>query len=173
VITHASVDLSAGEATGLIAALQSRFRYSPNESKSGQFLRGAGAGEALEFLTALGDRAHVHLVDKGVFPRHPDRRPAPGRAAVRLTHDQRSAALTLCRARRSAGSDWGVLLAAFVELVRIKRRHRPDRRALERFFQARDALVRDGLGAEAEGVLDGLSRTRVRAVVTRLNARAI
>jgi hypothetical protein len=75
----------------------------------------------------------------------------------------------LYRAKRLAGCDWGVFLAAFVELVRIKRPHRPDRRALERFFQARDALVRDGLGAEAEGVLDGLSRTRVRAVLTRLS----
>jgi hypothetical protein len=63
VITHASVDLSAGEAAGLIAALRSGFRYSPNEFKSGQFLRGPGAGEALEwFLAALGGRAHVHLV---------------------------------------------------------------------------------------------------------------
>ena len=174
VITHASVDLSAGEAAGLIATLRSRFRYMPNEFKSGQFLRGPGAGEALEwFLAALRGRAHVHLVDKEYFlvTRIVDLLLAePSYAAgTRLTQDHRLAALTVYRARRSAGSDWGVFLAAFVELVRIKRGHRPDRRALERFFQARDALVRDGLGAEAEAVLDGLSRTRVRAVLTRLS----
>ena len=90
-------------------------------------------------------------------------------AGTRLTQDHRPAALTVYRAGRSAGRDWGAFLAAFVELVRIKRRHRPDRRALEHFFQARDALVRGGLGAEAAGVLDGLSRTRVLAVLTRLS----
>jgi hypothetical protein len=174
VITHASVDLSTGEAAGLIAALRSGFRFSLNEFKSGQFLRGPRAGEALEwFLAALSGRAHVHLVDKEYFlvTRIVDLLLAePSYAAgTRLTQDHRPAALTLYRAKRSAGSDWGVFLAAFVELVRIKRPHRPDRRALERFFQARDSLVRDGLGAEAEGVLDGLSRTRVRAVLTRLS----
>jgi hypothetical protein len=174
VITHASVDLSTGEAAGLIAALRSGFRFSLNEFKSGQFLRGPRAGEALEwFLAALSGRAHVHLVDKEYFlvTRIVDLLLAePSYAAgTRLTQDHRPAALTLYRAKRLAGSDWGVFLAAFVELVRIKRPHRPDRRALERFFQARDALVRYGLGAQAEGVLDGLSRTRVRAVLTRLS----
>ena len=47
-------------------------------------------------------------------------------------------------------------------------RMQPDRRVVERFFQARDALVRDGLGAQAEVVLDGLSPARVWAVLTRL-----
>ncbi len=174
VITHASVDLCVGEAVELITALRSGFRFSPNEFKSGQFLRSPDAGEALEwFLAALSGRAHVHLVDKEYFlvTRIVDLLLAePSYAAgTRLTQDHRPAALTLYRARRSAGRDWGVFLAAFVELVRIKRRHRPDRRALERFFQARDALVRDGLGAQAEGVLDGLSRTRVWAVLTRLS----
>jgi hypothetical protein len=172
VITHASVDLCVGEAVGLIAALRSGFRCSPNEFKSGQFLRSPKAGEALEwFLAALSGRAHVHLVDKEYFlvTRIVDLLLAePSYAAgTRLTQDHRPAALTLYRAKRLAGSDWGVFLAALVELVRIK--HRPGRRALERFFQARDVLVRDGLGAEAEGVLDGLSRTRVRAVLTRLS----
>ena len=173
VITHASVDLCVGEAVELIAALRSGFRCSLNEFKSGQFLRGPEAGEALEwFLAALSGRAHVHLVDKEYFlvTRIVDLFLAePSYAAgTRLTQDHRPAALTLYRARRSAGRDWGVFLAAFVELVRTKRRHQPDRSVLERFFQARDALARDGLGAQAEGVLDGLSRTRVWAVLTRL-----
>jgi hypothetical protein len=174
VITHASVDLCVGEAVGLIAALRSGFRFSPNEFKSGQFLRSPKAGGALEwFLAALSGRAHVHLVDKEYFlvTRIVDLLLAePSYAAgTRLTQDHRPAALALYRARRSAGSGWGVFLAAFVELVRIKRRHQPDRRALERFFQARDALVRHALGAQAQDVLDRLSRTRVWAVLTRLS----
>ena len=171
VITHASVDLGIGEAVELIAALRSRFRYSPNELKSGRFLRGPEADEALQwFLAALRGRAHVHLVDKEYFlvTRIVDLFLAePSYAAgTRLTQEHRPAALRLYRAGRASGRDWGVFLAAFVELVRIKRRHRPDRRILDRFFQARDALVRDGLGA---GVLDGLSRTRVLAVLTRMS----
>jgi hypothetical protein len=174
VITHASVDLRVDEAVELIAALRSGFRCSPNEFKSGQFLRSPKAGEALAwFLTALSGRAHVHLVDKEYFlvTRVVDLFLAePSYAAgTRLTQDHRPAALALYRARRPAGCDWGAFLAAFVELVRIKRRHRPDLPALERFFQARDALVRDGLGAQAEAVLDGLDQTRVRAVLTRLS----
>jgi hypothetical protein len=173
VITHASVDLRVGEALELIAALRSGFRCSLNEFKSGQFLRGRQAGESLEwFLGALSGRAHVHLVDKEYFlvTRIVDLFLAePSYAAgTRLTQDQRVAALALYRARRSGGRDWGVFLATFVELVRTKRRHQPDHRAVERFLHARDSLVRDGLGATAEGVLDGLTRTRVRAVLTRL-----
>jgi hypothetical protein len=173
VITHASVDLRVGEAAGLISALRSGFRFSPNEFKAGQFLRGTEAGEALEWLlAALRGRAHVHLVDKEYFlvTRIVDFLLAePSYAAgTRLTEDHRAAALSLHRAGRSAGCDRGAFLAAFVELVRVRRRHRPDRQALERFFQARDALVRHGLGAPAEDVLNGLSRTRVWAVLTRL-----
>jgi len=172
VITHGSVDLCVGEAVELIAALRSG-RWSLNEFKSGQFLRGPKAGEALEeFLAALSGRAHVHLVDKEYFlvTRIVDLFLAePSYAAgTRLTQDHRPAALALYRARRSGGRDWGVFLAAFVELVRTKRRHQPDRSVVERFFQARDALAGDGLGAPAEGVLDGLSRPRVWDVLTRL-----
>ena len=174
VLTHASVDLGADEAAELIAALRSRFRFSPSEFKSGQFLRDPGASEALEwFLAALRGRAHVHLIDKEYFlvTRIVDLLLAePSYAAgTRLTQDHRAAALTVYRAGRSAGSHWDVFLAAFVDLVRIKWRHRPDRRALERFFQTRDALVRDGLGAEAEGVLGRLSRTQVWTTLTRLS----
>jgi hypothetical protein len=174
VITHASVDLRVDEAVELIAVLRSGFRCSPNEFKSGQFLRSPKAGEALNwFLAALSGRAHVHLVDKEYFlvTRIIDLFLAePSYAAgTRLTQGNRPAARTVYRAGRSAGDDWVGFLMAFVDLVRIKRRHPPDRRALERFFQARDALARDGLGAQAESVLDGLSRTRVWAVLTRLS----
>ena len=98
VITHASVDLCVGEAVELIAALRSGFRCSPNEFKSGQFLRGPSAGEALEwFLAALSGRAHVHLVDKEYFlvTRIVDLFLAePSYAAgTRLTQDHRPAAL--------------------------------------------------------------------------------
>jgi hypothetical protein len=173
VITHASVDLSVDEAVGLIAALRSGFRFSPNEFKSGQFLRSPKAAGALEwFLAALRGRAHVHLIDKEYFlvTRIVDLFLAePSYAAgTRLSQENRPAARTVYRAGQSAGRDWDAFLAAFVELVRIKRRHRPDRHAFDQFFQARDALVRHGLGAPAEGILDGLSRTHVWAVLTRL-----
>jgi hypothetical protein len=174
VITHASVDLAVGEAVGLIAALRSRFGYAPDEIKSGRFLRGPRAGEALEWLlTALSGRAHVHLVDKKYFlvTRIVDlflAEPTYG-AGTRLTRDHWPAALSLYRAGRPAGADWDVFLAAFVELVRTKRRPGPDRRRLEHFFQARDTLARAGLGTQAAGVLAGLSPTRVWTVLTRLN----
>ncbi|SBT41044.1 hypothetical protein [Micromonospora narathiwatensis] len=175
VITHASVDLRIGEAVQLITALRSGFRFSPNEFKSGQFLRNPAAGEALEwFLAELRGRAHVHLVDKEYFlvTRIVDLLLAePSYAAgTRLTQDQRPAALTLYRTRHLADRDWRVFLSAFVELVRTKRRHRPDPLALERFFQVRDALLRAGLDAPATDILDGLSRTRVQAVLARLFA---
>ena len=174
VITHASVDLRTDQAVGLITELRSGFRFSPNEFKSGQFLRGPGSGEALKwFLAALSGRAHVHMVDKEYFlvTRIVDLLLAePSYAAgTRLNQDHRLAALALYRAGRSAGSDWRVFLAAFIELVRFKRRHQPDRRDLERFFRARDALARNGLGAAAEAVLDQLRRAQVWTVVTRLS----
>ena len=173
VFAHASVDLRVDEAVELIRALRSGFRRSPSEFKSGQFLRGPQAGAALEWLlAALGGRAHVQLVDKEYFlvTRIVDLflcEPSYA-AGTRLTQDHRPAALALYRAGRSGGRDWRVFLAAFVELVRIKSRDQPDRHVVDRFFQARDSLAALGLGAEADGVLDQLSRTRVWAVLTRL-----
>jgi hypothetical protein len=173
VFTHASVDLSVDEAVELIGTLRSGFRFSLSEFKSGQFLRSPQAGEALAwFLAALRDRAHVLLVDKEYFlvTRIVDLFLAePSYAAgTRLTEHHRPAALALYRAGRSDGSDWNVFLSAFVALVRTKGRQHPDRRAVDRFFQARDTLVESDLGVDATGVLDGLSRRRVRAVLTRL-----
>jgi hypothetical protein len=172
VFTHASVDLRVDEAVELIRALRSGF-WSLNEFKSGQFLRGPQAGEALAwFLAALSGRAHVHVVDKEYFlvTRIVDLFLAePSYAAgTRLTQDHRPAALTLYRAGRACGRDWSVFLAGFVELARTSRRRQPDRSVVDRFFLARDSLAGAGLGAEAEGVLHGLSRTRVSAVLTRL-----
>jgi hypothetical protein len=174
-ITHASVDVCVGEAVELITSLRSRFLLMPSEFKSGQFLRNPAAGAALEwFLAALRGRAHVYLVDKEYFlvtrivdlllaePSYAD--------GTRLTQDQRPAAVILYRARHLGGPHWRVFLSAFVELVRIKRRRQPDAVALEQFFLARDALLRDRLGAQAEDVLDGLSRARVEAVLARMIA---
>jgi hypothetical protein len=173
VISHASVDLSVDEANALISGLWPGYRRSPDELKSGQFLRGRQADGSLErFLGALTGRAHVHLVDKEYFlvTRMVDLfLAAPSYAAgTRLTQDQRHAALILYRARRSGGRDWGDLLAGFVNLVRTKRRHQPDHSALELFFRARDSLAADGLGPPADDVLARLTRHRVWAVVTRL-----
>jgi hypothetical protein len=160
VITHASVDLSVSAAATLVATLRSRFRYGPDEYKAGPFLRSPRAEEALEwFLAALRGRAYVHLVDKEFFlaTRIVDLFLAePSYAAgTRLARDP--AALALYRSRGSPG--WAAFLAAFVELVRTKRRQQPDRRAFEAFFTTRPA-----------GVLDGLSRAHVWAVLTRLIA---
>jgi hypothetical protein len=137
-----------------------------------RFLRRPGADEALQwFLTALTGRAHVHLVDKEFFlvTRIVDLLlTEPSYAAgTRLTQDHRPAALALYRARRWAGR-LGCLPSSLRDLVRIKRRH-PVRRTVERFFQARDALVGHGLRAHADAVLNGLSPTHVWAVVTRLD----
>ncbi len=173
VFTHASVDLRIDEAAELVRGLRSGFCWPPNEFKSGPFLRGAQAGQALEwFLAALDGRAHVYLVDKEYFlaTRIVDLfLVEPSYAAgTRLTQAHRPPALTLYRAGRAAGRDWSVFLATFVELVRTKRRYQPDRGALERFFRAREALAAGGLSAEAAAVLGGLSMPSVWAVLTRL-----
>ncbi|NYH81427.1 hypothetical protein FHR37_000278 [Actinopolymorpha cephalotaxi] len=171
--THASVDLSVGEAGDLLGVLRSGSRWSLNEFKSGRFLRSPRSGEALEWLlTELSGRAHVLLVDKEYFlvTRIVDLflvEPTYA-AGTRLSQAHRPAALALYRAGRRGGRDWGNFLAAFVRLVRTKRRHQPDRGALERFFSARDSLAAAGLGAQADAVLDGLTRTRVEEILARL-----
>lgn len=172
-ITHASVDLSVDEAAELVAALRSVLRFPRDEFKSGRFLRNLAAREAAElFLAALRGRAHVHLVDKEYFlvTRIVDLLVAePSYAAgTRLTQDQRPDALTLYRARHLAGRDWRVFLAAFIDLVRIKRRRHLNPLAVQRFFQARDALLQAPLGGPAIGILGALSRAQVLAVLARL-----
>lgn len=172
VFTHASVDLRIDEAVELLAALRSALHWSLNEVKSGQLLRGPQATEALGWLLAgLNGRAHVHVVDKEYFlvTRIIDLfLVEPSYAAgTRLTHDDRRPALTLYRAGRTRRRDWSIFLAAFVQLVRTKGRHQPDRTAMEAFFRARDSLA-GALGEEANGVLDQLSPGRVWAVLTRL-----
>ncbi len=175
VITHASVDLRADEAAELLAALPSAFPSRPKEVKSAHLLRGRDAGPALErFLAALAGRAHVHLVDKEGFlaTRIVDLFLAePSYAAgTRLSRDDRPAALALAlhRTREAADDDWSALLAAFVELVRVRRRRRPEPGALQRFFEARDALARHDLGGQAGDVLARLDPSHVTQVVTRL-----
>jgi hypothetical protein len=177
VFTHASVDLSVDEATGLVRTLRSGFRCSVDELKSGQLLGAPQAGEALEWLlAALSGRAHVFVVDKEYFlvTRIVDlflREPSYA-AGTRLTQDQRPAALALYRAgRRAGGRDWGVFLACFVDLVRTKRTRYPAGSLVERFLDARDSLARAGIGAEAGRVIEGLSRRRVEAVAARLAGR--
>lgn len=174
IFTHASTDLRVDEAAELVQVLKSRFRWSLHEFKSGQLRRGPQAGKALEWLLAsLSGRAHVHVVDKEYFlvTRIVDLFLAEPSytAGTRLAVSHRPAALALYRSGRArANDDWHAFLAAFVTLVKIKRRRQPDRRVMERFFHTRDALAGARLGAEADSVLGGLDRTRVWAVLTRL-----
>ncbi|GIF03431.1 hypothetical protein [Actinoplanes siamensis] len=145
VITHASVDLTGDEARELITGLSS----SRHEVKAGQLLRGPGA--AIDwFLAALAGRAHVCLIDKELFL-------ITSIAGLLLGDAQRAAGL----ARHPAGPERDAFLAAFIDLVRSKRR-RPLPPRVERFFRARDAL-RPGTPA------DELDPVHVRAVVTRLD----
>lgn len=173
VFTHASVDLRVDEAAELIRTLQSGVPWSLDELKSGRFLRRPQADDAVEcLLAAVSGRAHAHVVDKEYFlvTRIVDLFLAePSYAAgTRLTGQQRPAALSLYRAGRAGGRDWDAFLETFVDLVRVKKGRRPDHRVVQRFFAARDSLARLGLGPEAGAVLDRLSRTRVRAILTRL-----
>jgi hypothetical protein len=167
VITHASVDLTAGEAVEVIAELRAGFRLSPRELKSGRFLRGSGA--ALPWLlTALAGRARVHLVDKEFFlaTRIVDLLLAEPSytAGTRLSGEQRAAASALYRGGRAAGEPWRELLAAFVDLVRLKHRL-PAGPAAQRFFHARDALAAHRTSALVEELTD----ERVRALLHRLD----
>ncbi|MGW3887740.1 DUF3800 domain-containing protein [Micromonospora chokoriensis] len=173
VITHASVDLTVDEAVALITTLRSGFRFSPHELKSGRFLRGSGADEALGWLrTELAGRAHVHVIDKEFFlvTRIVDLLLVePSYAAgTRLASEHLPAALALHAARHSAGSDWDAFLTAFVDCVRMKRRL-PVHQTVQRFFEARDALLRHRLGTAADEILGGLSPDHVRAVLARLD----
>ncbi|SBT67217.1 hypothetical protein GA0070622_4271 [Micromonospora sediminicola] len=170
VIAHASVDLTAVEATALLTSLRAGFRFSPHEVKSRQFLRRPESVEARDwFLAALRGRAHVHLVDKQVFlaTRVVDLLLAePSYAAgTRLAPAGREAALALHRAGHAAGADWTAFLAAFVDMLRTKRRDRAGDGSVDRFLRARDALARH---APADAVLTGLDRARVAAVQARL-----
>jgi Protein of unknown function (DUF3800) len=172
-ITHASVDLCVDEAVELVAALRSRFQFPLDEFKSGRFLRNLAARETVElFLAALRGRAYVHLVDKEYFlvTRIVDLLLAePSYAAgTRLTQDQRPDALTLYRARHLAGRDWRVFLAAFIDMVRLKRRSHLNPLAVQRFFQAREALLQAPLGDRAIDILGALDRAQVLALLARL-----
>ena len=173
VFTHASVDVSHEEAVELIERLRADFPWPSEEMKAGPFLRGPQADSASAILLdALRDRAHVHVVDKEYFlvTRVVDLFLAePSYAAgTRLTGARRAEALALYRARHRVASEWEAFLAAFVELVRTRRGHRPGRDDVHRFFAAREALAAGRIGADAEDVLAALSRKRVRAVVRRL-----
>ncbi|WFE35263.1 hypothetical protein [Micromonospora sp. WMMD975] len=172
VISHASVDLGVDEAAGIVATLRSGFRFAPHEFKSRQLLRRPEAAEALQwFLAALRGRAHVHLVDKQFFlvTRVVDLLLAEPSylAGTRLAAAHRTDAVALHRVGRAAGPDWDAFLAALVEMLRTKRRDRAGDGSVDRFFTARDALLRH---APDDAVLCALDRGRVAAVQARLYA---
>ncbi|MEU4625126.1 hypothetical protein AB0G04_34775 [Actinoplanes sp. NPDC023801] len=173
-ITHASVDLTIAEAAALIAGLRDGLRLSPRETKSGHFLRRPDAADSVgRFLAALPGRAHVHLVEKEFFlvTRVVDLLAGKPSylAGTRLAQTRRPAAVALHRHGRTAEEEWDAFLAAFEDLVRTRRRRPGDQRAV-RFLQARDALARHLTGTPAADVLGALTRERVRAVMSRLDA---
>lgn len=172
VIAHASVDLGVDEAAALVTTLRSDFRFAPHEFKSRQFLRRPEAAEGLAwFLAALRGRSYVHLVDKQLFltTRVVDLLLAEPTylAGTRLAGERRADARALHRAGRAARPDWNAFLAAFVDMLRTKRRDRGGDGSVERFFAARDALLRH---APTDAVLTALDRSRVAAVQARLYA---
>jgi hypothetical protein len=154
VITHASVDLAVPEATEMVAVLRSRLPHR-SEYKSNQLLR-PGQRPALEwFLTALGGRAHVHVIDKTGYVAARvlelfTEEPSYG-AGTSLGRDHSDAVLAL---RRHTG-----FLAAFVDLTRTRRVRLIDHDAIDRFFAAMPA----GLPALRE-----VTRARVEEVMVRL-----
>ncbi|GAB3079197.1 hypothetical protein [Micromonospora schwarzwaldensis] len=172
VIAHASVDVTVAEAAELLATLRSGFRFAPHEFKSRQFLRRPEAAEALAwFLAALRGRARVHLVDKQLFlvTRIVDLLLGQPSylAGTRLAGQRRTDAHVLHRAVRTTGPDGDAFLAAFVDMLRTKRRDRAGDGSVDRFFAARDALLRH---APTDAVLTALDRSRVAAVQARLYA---
>ena len=174
VFTHASVDLDVDRASQLVEALASRASRSLAELKSGQLLRALPAGDSLDwFLQRLSGHAHVFVVDKAYFlaTRVVDLFLAEAgyAAGTRLSSDLRPAAGALHRSGRQHPAEHTAFLAAFADLVRIKRRQQVDRRVLDRFFRARDDLAACDVAHDATEVLASLTRTRVRAVVTRLH----
>jgi hypothetical protein len=173
VFTHASTDLDADEAAGLVGELRSGSRWSLGELKSAQFFRSPHAGEAAGWLLeSLVGRAHVHVVDKEFFlvTRVVDLfLVEPSYAAgTRLSQADRAAAVALYRAGRHDGPAWAAFLAAFVDLVRTKRRRDDGRGRVDRFLRARDALVAGRPTVEAAEVLGRLHRAQVVDVATRL-----
>lgn len=126
VFTHASVDLSVGEAAGLVAELRARAGDRGGELKSSRVLRVPAAAEAL--LAALRGRALVVLVDKELFlaTRLVDVLVAEPSATDGARLTVRPAALVLRRAGRARPREWAELLGAFVAPVRSARRRSAD-----------------------------------------------
>ena len=166
VLAHASVDLRMDEAAKLMTTLRAGFRLTPDELKSGQFLRGSRSTELREWLlVAVAGRAHVHLIDKKLFlvERVLDlflsERPAP--AGLLRNEGLELAARALSRAGEEAGGPWEEFLAAALDVLRTKRVRRAPRERVARFLQARDGLTAHGIGDEGMSILDRLSRTEV------------
>ncbi len=179
--THASVEVPAAEAADIVDTLRSGVRWSLQEVKSGQLLRGPDAPAALAWLLdRLCGRAHVHVVDKELFlvSRVVDLfllEPSYA-AGTALAGDDRPASLALLRAGQPHAPMWSAFLDALTVVLRTKRRHRPDAAAVDAFLRARDrlhaAITADATGpadaSTAAGVLARLGRDRVADVAARI-----
>ena len=166
VLVHASVDLRVDEAAELMTTLRSGFRLTPDELKSGRFLRGSRSTDLREWLLlAVAGRAHVHLIDKKLFlvERVLDLFLSERRAPAVLLRDQdlELDARELSRAGEEVGGAWEEFLAAALDVLRTKRARRDPRDRVARLLQARDGLTAHGVEDDARSLLDRLTRTEV------------
>jgi hypothetical protein len=164
-ITHAGVDLAMDAAAECVELIRARFQYSPTEYKSNQLLR-SQQREVLEWLLdTLRGRGHVHLTDKRLFvvtrvldlllgePTYA--------AGTSLAPEFREVARALHRDGPAAfGAErWDEFLAAFVTMMRTKRRRVINQPAIEKFYHHLDEL-RSG---QFDEILTRLRASRPRA----------
>ncbi|MFB6722204.1 hypothetical protein ACFCV3_18655 [Kribbella sp. NPDC056345] len=149
VITHASVDLTVAEAAEVLGGVRVR---TAKEYKSNRLLRPEQRPVLRRFLSALGGRAHVHVIDKTSY--------VAARVLELFTGEPSYGDGT--RLGRDFEASVGVLrsrtefLDSFLVLTRTKRLRLLDHAAIDRFF---------GLLPEE---LRGLSRRRVEETLLRL-----
>ncbi|SKC61698.1 hypothetical protein [Krasilnikoviella flava] len=160
VIAHAGVDLSEAEAAAVLGTLRSRFNHRRTAEHKAHLLLRPGQPEAVAwFVAELAGRSTVHVVDK--------RDHVAGRMLDLLSGEP--SYLDGTRLGRDHGPAAAVLreradvLAAFVAMVHLKHRRRPDPAAVGRFLALVPDVVRDGVTA-----LAGLERRDVVAVLDRL-----
>lgn len=148
VFSHASTDLTAAEADGIVRDIRRQFRSQGAELKSKDLLKGDGIDQVAELFNEAGPlhgRTHVHLLDKQYF--------AVGKVVDLLVEEEaygrgidiysngvaRQIASDLFRHGRRAlgGENWDKLMSAFVSLIRRAQR-KGTKATLEDFYAVVD-----------------------------------